>query len=188
MSTHEPETVESVEPITGVRDLRSALQWYDDGGSRSSDGIPIQIVGVWNVICGQPHRTNGVTHAENITEMVTQLRENYGGFSDSDNLSESDIRRVVGLLTGLSEHPSEYRVYGEPRNSENKYDMPTRCYVGLYHVTEKTTIMCYQHTSSEVGMTTYTVTGISTPRKDIEDKLYDDVFYTSQYEYERLDD
>ncbi|WP_158294371.1 hypothetical protein, partial [Halorubrum sp. SP9] len=71
-----------VEPITGVRDLRSALEWYDDGGSRGPDGIPIQITGVWDVICGKPYPHNDA-EIGGFGDLIDQLTENPEKWDDS---------------------------------------------------------------------------------------------------------
>lgn len=179
MSTNATPLTE-VEPITGVRDLRSALEWYDDGGSRGSDGIPIQITGVWDVICGKPHR-HGDDKIQSFDRLLNQFTANPEKWDESD-LSHDDVARVVGLLRGLQSVESEYRYYREDRERSSKFDVRTQCWVGLYHVTEKTTIMTYLHKSPGMGMSVYSNTGVVAPRKDIDDKLRDDVFY-NEYDY-----
>lgn len=179
MSTQE--TVPNVEPITGVRDLRSALDWYNDGGSRGPDGIPIQITGVWDVICGKPHKRGDET-LESLEAILVKLNENYGNFSNDSKLTRDDAGRVNGLLRGLQSVESEYRYYREDRQRSSKYDVRVQCWVGLYHVTEKTTIMTYLHKSPGMGIAMYTDTGVVAPRKEVDDKLRDDVFY-DKYEY-----
>jgi len=178
-------TTESINPITGVRDLRSALEWYDSGYSRSNEGISTQIGGVWQVICGKSYRTNKEPKHETIEEMYDHLLENRSTFV-GDKLSKEDVVRVLALFRGLSEVDNEYRVYGEDRERDGRFDYRTRCFVGLYHVTAKTTLVTYLHKSQGMGTTIYSTTGVTSPRRDVEVYLRDEVFY-SDYDYTRLD-
>lgn len=175
-----------IKPPSGVQDLRSELEWYNDGRGRSSDGIPLQIAGVWDVICGNPYRTNGTNKAETITDMRKRLLENREKFADNDETGIKDVDRVINLLKALDNTDHEHRYYREDRERESRYDVRAQCWVGLYHVTEKTTIVCHKHTSPGMGMTSYTVSGVATPRRDIEEYLDDEVFY-GKYDYTRAD-
>jgi hypothetical protein len=182
---------ESIATITGVRDLRSALEWYRRGHGRagSDDAMPIAISGVWKLICG---RADGSVlddnQIETLDEKITPLVDNREQFvANHDEITPDDIDRVIGLLRGLQEVDREYRVYGEDREKTCSIDIRTRCFVGLYHVTDATTLVTYSHISQGYGAVAYTNRGVEAPRKDIEAKLRDDVFY-DKYDYVRLDE
>lgn len=176
----------TITPITGVRDLRSALEWYRIGKGRGADGISIQIAGVWDVICGNTHRISDEENCKTLDDVQDRLLDNRSKFQETDNdLTTDDVDRVIALLEGLSDTEREHRLYGEDRERSGRFDMRARCWVGLYHVTDATTIMVYQHRSPGIGMTAYTNQGVEAPRMDIEEKLRNDVFY-SKYNYTRL--
>jgi len=179
---------DEIEAITGVRDLRDALEWYRSSHSRSSEGLPLPISGVWDVICGQADNSNISTdRIATVEEMEAQILTHREEFvSNNDQYTPEQIDRVIALLRGLDEVDSEYRVYGEDRERTCSIDVRARCYVGLYHVTEKTTIMTYLHQTPGMGAIAYSIRGVESPRMDVEDKLRSDVFY-SKYEYDRLD-
>lgn len=182
--------VDEIKAVTGVRDFRDALEWYENAHySRNPDGPPMAISGVWEVICGKPHGaiTADEDRIESVDGMALQLIGNREEFvANNTDFDAEQIDRIIALLRGLGEVDSEYRVYGEDRERTCSIDVRTRCYVGLYHVTEKTTIMTYLHKSPGMGMTVYSNRGVEAPRMDVEEKLRSDVFY-SKYEYDRLD-
>lgn len=181
--------VEDIETLTGVRDLRDALEWYRNAHSRSDEGPPMSISGVWEVICGKPHGSiiADKDRIETIEEMESQLLSHREGFvSNNDAFTPKHVDRIIGLLRGLDDVDREYRVYGEDRDPTCSIDVRTRCYVGLYHVTDRTTIVTYLHKSQGMGASVYSVRGVEAPRMDVEEKLRSDVFY-SKYEYELLD-
>jgi hypothetical protein len=179
--------VSDIEALTGVGDLRNGLEWYRNAHSHGSDGPPLPISGVWEVICGKPHQsiTPGREQIETVGEMESQLAANREAFvENNEEFTPEHIDRIIALLRGLDAVESEYRVYGEDREPTSQLDLPVRCFVGIYHVTDRTTLLTYQHQSPGMGHTVATLNGVETPRMDIEDKLRSDVF-NSKYDYVR---
>jgi hypothetical protein len=178
----------TTEPISGVRDLRSTLEWYRDGKSRGPEGIPIQIAGVWSAIVGRTYRANNEVKADDIDDVLENLWENRAAFPENDDsLTIEDIDRVISLLEGLKAVESDYRYYREDRERESKYDVRTQCWVGLYHVTDKTTIVTHLHKSPGMGHTMHNATGLGSPRRDVDEYLQDEVFY-SKYDMTQIED
>jgi hypothetical protein len=182
--------VEEIETVTGVRDLRAALEWYRNAHGHTDDGLHTPVSGVWNLICGKPAK--GITGGDDKTSlgaMESNLVENREKFVRKDNnkFTPDEIDRVIGLLRGLQEIDTECRVYGEDREATTAFDVVAKCYVGLYHVTERTTIVTYLHIAPGMGPMACSGRGIEAPRMDVEEKLRDEVF-TNKYDYQRLDD
>jgi hypothetical protein len=182
---------EEIETVSGVRDLRAALEWYRNAHGRTDDGLHTPVSGVWNLICGKPAK--GITGSNDKTpgigEMESNLVDNREKFVRKDNnrFTPGEIDRVIGLLRGLQEVDTEYRVYGDNREATSAFDVVTKCYVGLYHVTDRTTIMTYLHITPGMGPMACSGRGIEAPRMDVEEKLRDEVF-TNKYNYQRLDE
>lgn len=181
---------EDIPPVTGVRDLRDSLEWYRSAHTHTPEGPPLPISGVWEVICGRSHKSitadNG--RIETLSEMVEILVENREQFVENNQeFSPEHIDRIIGLLRGLNAVDHEYRIYGEDREPTSQFDYPVRCFVGLYHVTDRTTILTYQHKSPGMAHTVNTLNGIEAPRMEIEEKLWSDIFDSDKYEYTRLD-
>jgi len=162
--------------LTGVRDTRQALEWYLNGGTNRRQGIPIKISGVEELMVG---REANHVDAERLAEMADQIEESFSPDPDT-KLSESDVSRVVALLRRLDEIDRETRVYGEDREPNGALDARARCYVALYPVTEATTLVVYEHRTPGVpGPIVRSQTDVMVPRKSVEDKLREDVFYNS---------
>jgi hypothetical protein len=181
--------VEEIETVSGVRNLRDALEWYRNAHGRTDDGPQLPISGVWKVICGKPAKgiTVGNDKTPDIGEMESNLVENREKFvRNNDKFSPDEIDRVISLLRGLQEVDREYRVYGEDREATNAFDVVTKCYVGLYHITDRTTIVTYLHITPGMGPMAHSGRGIEAPRMDVEEKLRDEVFL-NKYDYQRLD-
>ena len=110
--------VEDIETLTGVRDLRDALEWYRTAHNRGDEGPPMPISGVWEIICGKSYGsiTADEDRIETIEEMESQLLTHREDFvANNDAFAPEHVDRTIGLLRGLDEVDREYRVYGEDR-------------------------------------------------------------------------
>lgn len=186
--TPEIAPTEHMTPTSGVRALRDDLEWYRDAHGRGSNGPEMAISGVWEVICGKPHKgiTPGNEKTAELSEMEAQLAENREQFVvNNDDFDIETVDRVIGLLRGLQDVERETRFYRENREREGRFDIRATCFVGLYHVTAKTTIITYRQTTPGMGFTTYTLRGIESPRKDVDEKIEDDILY-DDYDYARV--
>jgi|APHM01.1.fsa_nt_gi hypothetical protein len=174
-------------PTSGVRALRDDLEWYRDAHGRGASGPEMAISGVWAVICGKPHKgiTPGNEKTAELDAMEAQIAENREQFVANNDFDIETVDRVIGLLRGLQEVDHETRFYREDREREGRFDIRASCFVGLYHVTDKTTIITFRQTTPGMGFTAYTNRGVESPRKDVDEKIEGDILY-DKYDYAKV--